>query len=394
MNSILDTDLYKLTMQQAALFLYPDAVAEYRFINRRPTDDFGKKALKSSSDTTMSFAEQLQPRVAMMQLLRLGDDELEWLSQFEFLNPAYLQYLKNFRFDPSQVTIGEDSPDHLTISIKGKWHETILWEVPLMAMISQLYFCDGKDHTVNQAQKAFAKGQRLAEAGVPFAEFGTRRRRDCFLHSIQTGELAKAKTFVGTSNLDIARQDGFKPIGTMAHEWIQAHSVLCGLRHANRCALDAWMQVYQSNLGIALTDTYGTEAFFRDFDAVHSRTWDGLRHDSGCPITFTDRVVDHYKEMGIDPLSKTIVFSDGLDVDKAIEINEYCKGKIRCSFGIGTHFTNDFDTPALNMVIKLVELNGIPVVKLSDVKTKQVGDEDALRVANWTFFGTPLDDVA
>ncbi|MHA2428629.1 MAG: nicotinate phosphoribosyltransferase [Candidatus Hermodarchaeia archaeon] len=387
-ESILDTDLYKLTMQQAALFLYPDAVAEYRFINRRLTDDFGP-----------GFAGILREHVdRTLGNLALDDDELSWLEQFKFLNPAYLQYLKNFRFDPSQVTISEDSPDHLAISIKGKWHETILWEVPLMALISELHFRNDKRYPKNlaeeQGKKAYEKGQRLADAGVLFAEFGTRRRRDSFIHSIVTGELSKAKTFVGTSNLEIAHKDGFKPIGTMAHEWIQAHSVLCGLRHANRCALDAWMQVYQSDLGIALTDTYGTDAFFKDFDAVHCRTWDGVRHDSGDPFYFASRVVAHYKEMGIDPLSKTIVFSDGLDVDKAIEINEYCKGKIKCSFGIGTHFTNDFDTPALNMVIKLVELNGIPVVKLSDVKTKQVGDEDALRVANWTFFGTPLDEVA
>jgi len=388
-NSILDTDLYKLTMQQAALLLYPSAVAEYRFINRRLTDDFGP-----------GFASTLRDHVDKMSGLALEDDELSWLSQFSFLNPAYLQYLKNFRFDPSQVSISEDSPDHLAISIKGKWHETILWEVPLMALISELHFLGPlnkdypKDLTEEQAKKAREKGQKLANAKIYFAEFGTRRRRDSFLHSIITGELSKAKTFVGTSNLEIAHKDGLRPIGTMAHEWIQAHSVLCGLRHANRCALDAWMQVYQSDLGIALTDTYGTESFFADFDAVHCRTWDGVRHDSGCPFAFANRVVDHYNEIGIDPMTKTIVFSDGLDVDKTIEIANHCLGKIKCSFGIGTHFTNDFDTPALNMVIKLVELNGVPVVKLSDVKTKQVGDPDALRVANWTFFGTPLDEVA
>jgi len=382
-QSILDTDLYKLTMQQAALSLYPDAVAEYRFINRRPTDVFEE-----------GFAKFVQEEIREFAHLRLTDAEFAWLSQFRFFTPAYLQYLKNFRYDPYQVTVTDDSPDRLSISIKGKWHETILWEVPLMALVSEFHFRNKvpKVQGNHQQEKAYEKGQRLADAGALFADFGTRRRRGLWTQDVVVRELAKAKTFVGTSNVHLAHECDLRPIGTMAHEWIQAHSVLCGLRHANRYALDAWTTVYDTELGIALTDTYGTKAFFNDFSPHHCRTWDGLRHDSGCPLAFTDAVVDHYNHNGIDPTTKTIVFSDGLNVDKAIEIKRYCDDKgIKCSFGIGTHFTNDFPTPALNIVIKLVGLNGVPVVKLSDVKTKQVGDPDALRVANWTFFGTPLD---
>jgi len=176
-----------------------------------------------------------------------------------------------------------------------------------------------------------------------------------------------------------------KPIGTMAHEWIMGVSALEGLRHANRFALHKWKDVYKADLGIALTDTFGSDAFWEDFDLELAKVYDGVRHDSGDPLIFGEMAIKHYESLGIDPKSKTIVFSDGLNVDKALEIQKFFEGRIKTSYGIGTHFTNDFETPALSMVIKLRSIDGIPVVKLSDESGKETGDERALEIANWTF---------
>jgi nicotinate phosphoribosyltransferase len=168
-----------------------------------------------------------------------------------------------------------------------------------------------------------------------------------------------------------------------------------GLRRANRCALERWSDTYDGNLGIALTDTFGSAAFFEDFDGKLARLYDGVRHDSGDPFEFGDKVIDHYVRLGIKPTSRTIIFSDGLDVELAIRIHQYFAGKIQISFGIGTHFTNDFEgSSALSIVIKLWSISGVPVVKISDQPAKIQGDSDACRVAKWTFFGTPLDTSA
>jgi len=230
--------------------------------------------------------------------------------------------------------------------------------------------------------------------GCSYADFGTRRRRIWDVQNLLVETMmANSKGFVGTSNVSLAMKHNTKPIGTMAHEWIMATSVLMGLRHANKFALDAWNKVFSGDLGIALTDTYGSKTFFGDFDGYLARLFDGVRHDSGDPFEFASKVISHYKSLGINPMSKTIVFSDGLTAKLAAEINERFKDVIRCSFGIGTHFTNDFlNSKALNMVIKLWTCEGIPLVKLGDDEGKAIGEPDAVRVARWTFNDKPLDD--
>jgi nicotinate phosphoribosyltransferase len=292
----------------------------------------------------------------------------------------------------------KDEDGQLVLSVVGPWHSTVLWEVPLMATISELYFQFHPDWNYDgQAGRAINKARRLSDAGCYFADFGTRRRRSYETQSLVVHAFAPHKShFVGTSNPHLAMQFGTKPIGTVAHEWTQGHSILGSLRHANLCAMDAWVKVYNSQLGIALTDTYGLNSFFGDFNAYHTRLWDGIRHDSGCPFDFATRAAEHYKKFGV--CGKTLIFSDNLDVDKAIAINEHCKKlNIRCSFGIGTFFSNNFDGPlkALNMVIKLWSVDGIPVVKLGEPEigkpSKTVGDRDAVRVARWTHYGVPLD---
>jgi nicotinate phosphoribosyltransferase len=390
-------------MQQAVLELYPEAQAEYIWFNRRTSDGF-----------TPNFVAQLKGKIYAMGDLELLASEYEFMRTMPWFKPTYLEYLTNYRFNPKEVELSLVD-DQLDIRIKGPWHRTILWEVPLMAMISELYFTQNADKWSYDQQmvNACAKGEVLLEAGCHYTDFGTRRRRT---HQTQNIVLQAMKDtfedlqivnskfdppddppydgkFIGTSNVYFAKLFGLTAVGTYAHEWVQAHSILGSLVHANRDAMEAWVKVYHSELGIALTDTYGTDAFLRDFTGYYARLFDGVRHDSGCPFKFTDKIVEHYKKLRIDPQSKTIIFSDSLDVQKACELQEHCKDKIKCAFGIGTNFTNDFEgkLKALNMVIKLVKVNGFPVVKLSDDPRKSIGDRDAVRVARYANMGIPLD---
>ena len=371
-QSLLNTDLYKLSMQQAVLELYPNAVAEYRFTNR------GKQKIGEST------LNRLREELTNISMIKLFHSEASFLRKLRFFKPQYIAYLSRYQFNSNQVKLSLSSDQNLEITIKGPWHEAILWEVPLMSMISEIYFEGNTDDLSKARDDARDKGLRLSEKCL-FADFGTRRRRSNSVHQAVICGLAETNGLVGTSNVQLALQHKLKPIGTMAHEFLMAVSVLEGMRHANRFALHKWKDVYKADLGIALTDTFGSDAFWEDFDLELSKVYDGVRHDSGDPLIFGEMAIKHYQSLGIDPKSKTVVFSDGLNVKKALEIQEFFEGRIKTSYGIGTHFTNDFDTPALSMVIKLRSINGIPVVKLSDESGKETGDEKALEVAKWTF---------
>jgi nicotinate phosphoribosyltransferase len=206
------------------------------------------------------------------------------------------------------------------------------------------------------------------------------------------GACVGKKGFVGTSNVRLARLYGVKTLGTYPHEFVQAISALESLRYANRYSMKIWQKIFGSRLGTALPDTFGTDSFLRDFDHTLARLFDSVRHDSGDPLVFARKVIAHYKKLGIDPITKTIIFSDNLNPQRCLEIAEELKGSIRVAFGIGTNLTNDYpDSPALNMVIKLVMCAMINVVKLSDSPSKAIGDKDALRVARYEHLGTPLD---
>jgi nicotinate phosphoribosyltransferase len=383
-TSILDNDLYKFTMQQIVLHQYPDAVAEYRFKNR------GKQRFN------VEFVRELQRLILEMGKLALTREERRFLAELPFIKNWYLDYLSAYRFNAQMgVNLGDD--DDLVVSIKGPWHEAILWEVPLMATISELYFqCIDTDwNSREQAVRAASKAAVLSAPGADgadhtwckFADFGTRRRRSYATHNTIIGAL-NSRGFVGTSNVHFAKEYGCKPIGTMAHEWAQAISALESINHANRYMMERWAEFYDGNLGIALTDTYGLRAFLVDFTPRLAKLFDGVRHDSGCPFEFTDRMVALYQAYGINPQHKTLVFSDGLNVDRALEIRNYCLQKdIGFSFGIGTNFTNDFEgSPPLNMVIKLWSINGMPVVKLSEDAGKANGDPKAIAAVR-TIYG-------
>ena len=386
-NSILDTDTYKLTMNQAVLELFPDVDVEYVFSNRNLNMTF-----------TTEAASEIRRRIDAMASLQLSPLEYEYVKGLRFVKPMYAEYLRNYRFDPNEVYMELSTDGHLSMTIKGKWHSTILWEVPLMAIISEVYFemVDTDWNYEGQVDQAKLKADRLSEV-CNFADFGTRRRRSYISQDIVVRTMSQTSGFVGTSNVHFAMKYGVTPIGTVAHEFFMGVSALRGLRHANHNALYNWVKVYDADLGVALTDTYGTESFFNDFDLKLAKTFDGVRHDSGDPQEFVNKVIAHYKKLGIDPTTKTIVFSDGLDVKTAQFLAGYCHGRIRCSFGIGTNFTNSYlnsegeKSKPLNMVIKLRRCDDIEVVKLSDNPAKAIGDRDAIRVAKWTFFDQPLD---
>ncbi len=386
-KSLFDNDLYKFTMLQAVLKQCPGTPVKYVFSNRRPEGKFNIK-----------FLDALKEQLKGMGTMKATQKELDTFEQVcPFFSPSFFSYLKTHRFNPQdQISMWVDGPaGELHLSIDGAWEETILWEVPLLYTISELYFrmCDTDwDFDINSQQNRLLR-KALTLKDCKYADFGTRRRRNYKMQDMVVDTLSLSNGFVGTSNVHLAMKHNVRPIGTMAHEWIMAMSVLKGMRHANKAALTAWSEIFHGDLGIALSDTFGSEPFFGDFDGLLARLFDGVRQDSGDPETFGDRAIAHYEQLSINPMSRTIVFSDGLTAEKAAEINRIFSGRIGVSFGIGTHFTNDFPgSPALNIVIKMSECNGVPVVKLSDSNGKAIGDPDALRVARWIFEGQPLDD--
>ena len=389
-NSLLDTDLYKLTMQWFILQQYPEVTAKYKFCDRNKNIKFTKETFHI-----------LEDEIHQMKNLRLSDEEYEFIKKrIYFIGPLYSQYLSNYRFNPNDIKLKLNSDGSLDLDIEGKWGETVLWEVPLMSLISEIYFkhidVDWVEDYDQQEKLALEKIISLQKENCFVSDFGTRRRRNFQTQDIIVKTMKEFDNFNGSSNTYLAMRNKVTPIGTQGHEIIMALSELEGLRHANRFMLEKWREVYKSQLGIALTDTYGVDSFLNDFSLESAKTWDGLRHDSGCPFKFIDKAINHYKQLKIDPLSKSLVFSDGLNVNKAIQINKYCAEKIKCAFGIGTFFTNDFlksngeISKPLNMVIKLNSVNDIPVVKISENPIKMIGEENAKKVAMWTFFGKNL----
>ncbi|WP_240409978.1 nicotinate phosphoribosyltransferase [Flavisolibacter nicotianae] len=376
--SILDNDFYKFTMQQCVVKLFPKAKARYRFINR------GRHRFPPG------FAAALRASVETMAGLKLSSGEKRWLCQVcPYFDPVYLDFLQGYRYDPSEVRI-EQEGEEVHVFIEGYWYRTILWEVPLLCLISENFYAlqNGQresDETVVAKTKQKIEG--YAKMGVTVAEFGTRRRHSFHVHDLVVKTLkAHGSPFVGTSNVHLARVHQTKPIGTHAHEWFMFHAAKYGFKMANTMALEHWIDVYRGDLGIALSDTFTTDEFFEIFDKKFARLFDGVRHDSGDPLVFADKTINHYKSLGIDPLSKTIIFSDSLNYDRVQTIAEHCNGRIGISFGIGTNFTNDVGLKPMNIVIKMTEAMPeseawTPVVKLSDEPMKHTGDEASIALA-------------
>lgn len=380
-QSILDTDLYKLTQQWAVIRKFPDLKVKYTFKDR------------NNQIYPKNFDKKLKEEINNMSSLVLSSEEKVFLNSITFLPNTYIEYLENYKFNPNEVSVIQDDEGHLFITIEGFWRRTILWEVPILALISELFYKETMQAIgrVIDTPADMYKLRLMEDHNAYFSEFGTRRRysyenQDRIVKLFM--ENAHGMCFVGTSNVHFAYKYNLRATGTMAHEWIMAHAAMFGYRLANKTALDNWADVYGGNLGIALSDTFTTDVFLQSFDMKLAKLFDGVRQDSGNPYVFADKVIAHYKKLGIDPMSKTIIFSDALTVKKATEIKEYCVGKIKSSFGIGTNLTNDVGLKPMNIVIKLseVEVNGfwVPAVKLSDDKGKNMGDQNEVELCKKT----------
>lgn len=378
-KSLLDNDFYKFTMQNAVIKLFPYAWVRYVFINR------------GEHQFPRGFAKILQEKVDQLADLKLSRKEREFLlKKCPFLDPTYIDFLCGFKYDPNEVNISQKGGD-LEVHIEGYWYRTILWEVPLMALISELYYKEThQERCSDEEVKSIVKKKivHYKELGVKVADFGTRRRYSYDVHKLvlETLQDYGQGHFLGSSNVALAEEFDVKPIGTHAHEWFMFHAARYGFKMSTILALENWVDIYRGDLGIALSDTLTSDVFFESFDKKFSKLFDGVRHDSGDPILFAQKTIAHYEKLNIDPLIKTIIFSDGLNPDKVDEIVAFCKGKIKMSFGIGTNFTNDVGLNPMNIVIKMEQARPegeqwIDVIKLSDVKEKYTGSSKMIQLA-------------
>ncbi|KAI0186359.1 Quinolinate phosphoribosyl transferase [Xylaria flabelliformis] len=414
--SFLDTDLYKLTMQNAVFQHYPDVHVTYAFTNRTPEKKFSRKAF-----------DWLCDQIYKLGHISLSDEELRFLkSHCKYLTASYLDFLSEFRLSPREQlkpifnpieddTGADDVIGDIHIEISGKWVDTILYEIPLLALTSEAYFkfMDTDWNYEGQEEKAFEKGLQILKAGCTLSEFGTRRRRDYHTQALVFRGLVNASKkaaetglpgkLTGTSNVHLAMRFNLAPIGTVAHEWFMGIAAITNdYEHANEEALRRWVACFgEGVLGIALTDTFGTPAFLKSFSKpirkipetsndvtgttepprTYAQVFTGVRQDSGDPAKFVKLMRDFYDTQGIKD-KKTIVFSDSLDIEKCLEYKRVSDEQgFQSSFGVGTYLTNDFTqlttgkkSVPLNIVIKLSSAAGNPAVKISDNVGKNTGD--------------------
>lgn len=379
LNSILDNDFYKITMQNAVVKLFPSQVVKYQFINR------------GAHQFPENFGEELRKSVDALAKLQLTKDEKMFMAKTcPYIDLPYLDFLEGYRYDPSEVHISQNGSE-LEVTVEGLWYRTILWEVPILSLISELNYAMGNlERNSNEIviENTLDKARHMKYLGVTFAEFGTRRRHSYNVQRLVLDALTRDRnsTFIGTSNVHMAMLYKTRPIGTHAHEWFMFHAAEYGFKMANEIALEHWVDIYRGDLGVALSDTFTTEVFFKQFDKKFTKLFDGVRHDSGDPIEFAQKTIQHYEENGINPLYKYIIFSDGLNLEKVDEITKACRGKIGISFGIGTNLTNDVGLRPMNIVMKLIGVQApnkdwIPTVKLSDEKGKYTGDPKMIELA-------------
>lgn len=388
LTTLLDTDAYKLHMQQAVYHRYYDVPVTAEFRCR-------------GDELLGIYADEIRAQIDTLPALALSDDEYHYLSSLPFFNNDYLDWLRQFRLDPSQVNVRNNN-GHLSIQISGPWREVILWEVPLLALISEVVHRHrtpefGVEQAVAHLQHKLVDFRQqvgdLDMSRFQLMDFGTRRR---YSKAVQGAIVSTLKAdfpwLVGTSNYDLARRLQLNPVGTQAHEWFQAHQQISPvLANSQRAALQSWLDEYDDQLGIALTDCITMDAFLRDFGPGFAHRYQGLRHDSGDPVEWGEKAIAHYQRLDIDPKSKTLVFSDNLNLDKALALYRHFGQRANVVFGIGTRLTCDIPgvTP-LNIVIKLVSCNGKPVAKLSDSPGKTICQDKAFVRALRKAFDLPL----
>ncbi|EGK09429.1 nicotinate phosphoribosyltransferase [Kingella kingae] len=379
-HSLLDTDLYKFTMLQVVLHQFPETHSVYEFRCRNAQTVYPLADIK----------DELEQELDALCQLRFSADELHYLRGLRFIKSDFVDYLELFQLKRRFVNVRAGEDGRLHIRIEGPMIQAMFFEIYILAIVNELYFrrmetpevlAEGERRLQEKAQLLQSMSRQQHPADPPFlvSDFGTRRRYTLQWqeHVVQTLAQAAPDVFRGTSNVYLAKKLHLTPIGTMAHEFLQAFQALdVRLRDFQTAALEAWVHEYRGDLGIALTDVVGMDAFLRDFDLYFAKLFDGLRHDSGDPYAWGDKAYVHYQKLKIDSRTKMLTFSDGLDMQKAWDLHQYFKGRFRTSFGIGTNLTNDMGHEPLNIVLKLVECNGQSVAKISDTPGKTVTDND------------------
>ncbi|EPO6599316.1 nicotinate phosphoribosyltransferase [Acinetobacter baumannii] len=380
-HSLLDTDLYKFTMLQVVLHKFPQTHSVYHFRCRN---------LEDTVYPLVDILDDLNEQLDHLCNLKYKEDELQYLRKLRFIKSDFVDYLELFQLKRRFIHASIDEEGRFDIRIEGPMVQAMMFEIFVLAIVNELYFSRIKTDEV------WAEGERRLQAKLeliqqyeksqlpndpPFlvSDFGTRRRYsfEWQKHVVAAFHNTVPNVFRGTSNVLLAKELNITPIGTMAHEFLQAFQALdVRLRDFQKAALETWVQEYRGDLGIALTDVVGMDAFLRDFDLYFAKLFDGLRHDSGDPYEWGDKAYAHYRKLKIDTKTKMLTFSDGLNLPKAWELHQYFKDRFQVSFGIGTNLTNDMGQTPLNIVLKLVECNGQSVAKISDSPGKTMTDND------------------
>lgn len=381
-DSLLDTDLYKFTMMQCVLHQFPAAQAEYKFKCRNPGTDL------------QAVIGPINEEIDHLCALHFRKNELDYLRSLRFMKSDFIDFLELFHLKRSSIVAkkAEGSDTDIEIRIRGPWLHTIMFEIPVLAIVNECYY---RKFYPNQD---LAEGRRRLKAKIEsikdiqdigISEYGTRRRFSKAWQEevIKTMQVTMGKQFTGTSNVYYAMQLGLTPLGTMAHEYLQACQALGPrLRDSQKYAFEMWAKEYRGDLGIALSDVYGMKPFLLDFDMYFCKLFDGARHDSGDPFEWGEHLIEHYRKNRCDPKTKTLIFSDMLDFPKVISLYNAFHGRIRLGFGIGTNLVNDLGIPSLQNVIKLIRCNDQPVAKLSDDPVKSMcEDESYLRYLKTVF---------
>lgn len=372
-NSLIETDMYKFSMGQTIF---------HQFTSYKTTWTF--KCRNKDVHFTDEMVEEIKEQVQAFCQLRFTEEELEYLDNITWIKGTYVDFLRLWQPRYEEFTITTDAPCGLAIDAAGTWLNTSMYEIPVLAIVNEVYFRMAYDYDVllKQFKRRLDEKVRLLEEDTyrlsDFSEFGLRRRlsaeaQEMAVKAIAEVELPADSHFIGTSNVYLAKKFNLKPVGTMAHEWIMCtgqgnhkHNPA----YSNWYALDAWVKEYGILNGIALTDTITTDCFLRDFQLTYATLFSGVRHDSGDPYEWGDKMIAHYNSLGINPRTKTLLFSDSLDFERATALYDYFKDKAKVAFGIGTFISNDTDEEALNIVMKTTKCNGMDVAKISDVAGK------------------------
>ena len=384
-HSLLDTDLYKFTMMQVVLHRFPGARVEYRFKCRNPGVDLAR------------YASQIREEIRHLCQLQFREAELAYLRSMRFIKSDFVDFLGLFKLNEKYISVSPQASGEIEIRVEGPWLHTILFEIPVLSIVNEVYFRNTQPAPDLAQGRARLKTKiALLQADglqdLKIADYGTRRRFSKDWHeevlrtlTAELGAVApptqpsagRQPQFAGTSNVLYAMKLGLIPLGTMAHEYLQACQALGPrLRDSQVFGFESWAREYRGDLGIALSDVYGMTAFLRDFDMYFCKLFDGARHDSGDPFQWGERMIAHYLANRVDPRTKTLIFSDSLTVPRTIELYQQFRGRCQLAFGIGTNLTNDLGYEPLQIVIKMIRCNDQPVAKLSDTPSKNMCEDE------------------